>query len=112
MSSDDKILSNLSEKLINRRLFKVEMQKKPFNKQYIKEIENESVSRYGLSNENIKYFVVKGELSNNTYSYNNENINIKLKSGEIVDILDASDILNMSALSKKDKKYYLCYPKF
>ena len=112
MSSDDKILSNLSEKLINRRLFKVEMQKKPFNKQYIKEIENESVSRYGLSDENIKYFVVKGELSNNTYSYNNENINIKLKSGEIVDILDASDILNMSALSKKDKKYYLCYPKF
>jgi HD superfamily phosphohydrolase len=111
-NSDDKILSNLSRMLIYRDLFKVEMQKVAFSKKYIALKTNSIKEKYSINKNEIKYFLVSGKLLNNTYSYNNENIKIKLKSGEIVDIVDASDILNMSALSKKDKKYYLCYPKF
>jgi len=112
INSDDEILSVLSNMLINRKLFKVEMQKTVFKKDYIESKILLAKEKYSLSDDDLKYFVVNGELLNNTYSYNNENINIKLKTGEIIDIIDASDILNMSALSKKDKKYYLCYPKF
>ena len=112
INSEDRILSELSNMLINRKLFKVEMQKNAFKKEYINEKMQFAKEKHSLSDDEVKYFVVNGELSNNTYSYNNENINIKLKTGEIVDIIDVSDILNMSALSKKDKKHYLCYPKF
>jgi hypothetical protein len=34
-----------------------------------------------------------------------------LKSGELVDITEASDLGNLEALSKNVAKYALCYPK-
>jgi hypothetical protein len=36
---------------------------------------------------------------------------IKRKSGEVLDIGEASDLPNISALSKIVRKYYLCHPK-
>ena len=38
-------------------------------------------------------------------------INILTKSKGLIDIADASDNLNLSALSKTVEKYFICYPK-
>ena len=40
-----------------------------------------------------------------------DKIQILYKNGEIVDIAEASDMLNTSVLSKTVRKYFLCYPK-
>ena len=111
MNSDDKILSTLSRMLVNRNLYKAVLQKHDFDKSEISKIKTDIKKIYNLSDKEIGYFVSEGTIWNKTYSYDNENIRILLKSKEIIDITKASDMLNLSFLSKKDRKYYLCYPK-
>ena len=40
-----------------------------------------------------------------------DNIKILFKNDEVKDVTDASDHLNIQALSKPVYKYYICYPK-
>jgi hypothetical protein len=40
-----------------------------------------------------------------------DTINLLTKKGKVIDVAEASDQLNLKALSKKVVKYYLCYPK-
>jgi hypothetical protein len=57
-----------------------------------------------------KYFLMTGVISNNAYSKHYENISVLYKDGTVKEINDASDI-NLSALAKTVKKYFVCYPK-
>ena len=46
------------------------------------------------------------------YDVNDDNIDILYKDGTIKDITEVSEILNVSLLSKKIRKYYLCYHRY
>ncbi len=105
----DKVLSILSTNLINRRLHKVEISKDPFGPDRIK-MEQEIVrQQFDLNDEEVKYFVYSELLTNNAYNQTNQNINLVMKNGTIVDVSKASDNLNISALSSPVEKYCLCY---
>jgi hypothetical protein len=43
------------------------------------------------------------------YDVNDDRIDILYRDGTIRDIADASEILNVALLSKKIRKYYLCF---
>jgi HD superfamily phosphohydrolase len=106
----DKILSFLCKRLINRELFKIELSKEPFSEERI-QLERESVkAKYDLNDEELSYFVYSEKRSNNAYNKKYQKINIMMKNGEIIDISQASDNLNISALSQPVAKYCLCYP--
>jgi HD superfamily phosphohydrolase len=106
----DKILSFLCKRLINRELFKIELSKEPFSVERI-QLERELVkAKYDLSDEELSYFVYNEKRSNNAYNKKYQKINILMKNGEIIDISQASDNLNISALSQPVAKYCLCYP--
>jgi len=106
----DKILSFLCKRLINRELFKIELSKEPFSEERI-QLERESVkAKYDLNDEELSYFVYSEKRSNNAYNKKYQKINILMKNGEIIDISQASDNLNISALSQPVAKYCLCYP--
>jgi uncharacterized protein len=66
----------------------------------------------GLSREDMKYFVYQETMTNNAYDPRKDEIKILFKDGSLKDITDASDNLNISALSKPVKKYYLFAPYF
>jgi hypothetical protein len=51
-----------------------------------------------------------GEITNKAYNQHSEKILVLDKSGKTKEIQKASDI-NISALTKTVRKYYLCYPK-
>lgn len=107
---EDKILSFLCQRLINRELFKIEISKAPFSTERI-ELEKEIIRlKYDLENDEIDYFLYSEVLSNNAYNKKKQRINILMKSGEIVDISKASDNLTITALSQSVEKYCLCYP--
>jgi hypothetical protein len=57
-----------------------------------------------------RYFLISGEITNHALNRHNENIHILIKNGIIKDIRKASDI-NLSALTKTVRKYFLCFPK-
>jgi HD superfamily phosphohydrolase len=111
ISNDDKILSKLSESLINRKLPKVIIQNEAFSIDEIKNINQKIKKLLNLTNEELDFFVYHGEISNQAYDSTKNNIKILYKKGAIKDITEASDHLNIQALSSPVYKYYMCYPK-
>ncbi|MGM0549751.1 MAG: HD domain-containing protein [Bacteroidota bacterium] len=108
----DYVLSELSRRLVDRRLFKVRMQNSPFEVEQVAELRQKCVNKLNIESGDADYFVFTGEISNHAYTpSHSENIDILMKDGRVVDIADASDMLEISMLSKTVKKYFLCYPK-
>ena len=112
MDCEDVVLSNMAKDLVNRNLYRIEIETEPFNSQLLNVIQSEAVNYYQLKNSNdASYLVFSGEISNNTYSVKDAKINILYNNKQLKDISDASDILNLSVLGKTVTKYFLCYPK-
>ena len=108
---DDFVLKNLCEMLINRDLLKVKLKNKKIKKETLQSHVQKLIETYNISKSEANYFVFTGEISNQAYQIKNQHINILYKNGKVHDIIEATDQLNLKALSKKVTKYYICYPK-
>lgn len=109
-SSDDKILSDLSRRLINRKLFKIKVAKEPFAAEEIVKKKQEVSEKLGITIDETRYYVHSSRLVNNAYNQEKQTINLLMKNGKIVDLTEASDNLNISALTKPVEKFFICYP--
>ncbi|OPZ95614.1 MAG: hypothetical protein BWY70_01957 [Bacteroidetes bacterium ADurb.Bin408] len=109
--SSDKILSMLAQKLIKRKLFRIEFQNNPFSQAYIDKIREKAMKQLSLKADECNYFVFSDKTLNSIYSQGSDKIKILLKDGRVIDIIDASDQLDKTILSKTIVKYFLCYPK-
>jgi hypothetical protein len=107
----DKILSFLCTNLVNRKLYAVELQQKSFSGSYVEQLQKKAAKKYGLSKEEISYYVFTGAVQNKAYSTDNIRINILFKDGRVIDMAEAADLFNISLLAQPVKKYFLCYPK-
>lgn len=107
----DKVLSTLSNMLLERRLFKVILTNEEAEISKLTALENEIQSTLKINRESTKYFLSHGSMSNAAYISEGQNIFILTKKEDIIDIAQASDLPNIKAMSKIVKKYYLCYPK-
>ncbi len=107
----DYILSNLSRSIINRKLPKVEMQNQDFSNNYLEEKLNEWAQILPIDNNNLHYFVFKGKVENKSYEQNEKGIQILMKNGKIIDIISATDELNIQSFTNLVTKYFICYPK-
>ena len=110
--NNDNILSILASDIINRNLFKVEVSDKPFDEEYIENIRKSLSDRYNITKEETCYFMSIDFIQKDMYDFNDDHISILYKDGTIKDISEASDILDIVLLSKKNRKYYLCYKRF
>ena len=109
-SHSDKILSDLCGRLINRRLFKIILQDKPFTNDVINEIREKVKKLAKLNDSEVGYYFYKGMLVNNAYNSESDKINILFRNGTVCDIAEAADTLNIKNLSKPVEKHYLCFP--
>ena len=105
----DKVLSTLSLGMINRNIFKVENSAEPIGEDRIKELTLQISQQLGITLSEANYFVSTPSIEKNMYDPADDSIEIIYKDGTIKNIAEASDMLNISLLSKKVKKYYLCY---
>ena len=105
----DKVLSTLSTGMINRNIFKVEISSEPISEDRKKELTLHISQQLGITLSEANYFVSTPSIENNMYDPADDSIDIIYKDGTIKNIAEASDMLNISLLSKKVKKYYLCY---
>ena len=108
---EDAILAKLCKLLIDRKLFTIEMQNEAFTPKSIQAHKDKLTISFPLTSEELDYFVFSGKITNNAYNMEVGKINILTKSKGLIDIADASDNLNLSALSKTVEKYFICYPK-
>ncbi len=106
----DPVLSDLCEKIINRKLFRIEIFENPISKQKLEKKQNEFLENYNIDKSHLEYFVFTGKATNQAYNYSNP-IHILNKRGQLMDITEASDQLNLKALQQPVVKHFICYPK-
>ncbi len=110
-SHSDATLSFLSASIVNRNLFKIEISKKPYTETEITELKSRLAEEPRFQGLDLSFLVFSDKLVNKAYNQEFQNINLLMKSGEIIDLSKASDNLNISALAKPVEKYFLCYPR-
>ncbi|MDO5526254.1 MAG: HD domain-containing protein [Prevotella sp.] len=107
--SDDNILSTLATNILNRRLFKVEVFDEPVAQEYVDVIAQSISKKMGIPMKDTHYLVSVNAIQKDTYDISDNSITIVMKDGTTKDIAEASEILNVQTLAKKNRKYFLCY---
>jgi len=105
----DRILSTICSGLLNRELYKVKLQAKPFETDYVQQIRHKVCQTLGISEADSHYFVFTGNAQNTTYNPVDERINILFKDGTVRDISEVDNALIQQNLSAPVKKFYICY---
>lgn len=108
-SHPDVVLSTLSLAFTDRKLFKVKVGSQPIEN-FKREVQlKQYVEYFGVDLNEAAYFMGEEIVTTDTYSPEDDSINILYKDGTVKDIADASDMLNINVLTKKVEKYYYCY---
>ncbi|RUT73337.1 HD domain-containing protein [Ancylomarina longa] len=107
----DGVLAYLCKCIRDRQLFRIEMQKVDYSPEYVDQIRLKIKNHFNCSDHALDFLVIAGSISNHAYRSEDDRINILFKDGTQSDITEASDMLDVSVLSKKVEKFYLCYPK-
>ena len=105
----DCVLRTLSHGMVDRLIFKVEVSNEPFDIERINSIKQAIEKRLNLTAHEADYLVSYTRIERNMYNPADDSIDILYNDGTTRTVADASDMLNISLLSKKVKKYYLCY---
>ena len=110
---DDKILSTLATDMLDRHIFKVEVTEVPVEETHTETIAKEISAQMEISIDDAKQYMMSlNTISKDMYNVEDDSIAILYKDGTIRDISEASELLNVQLLSKKIRKYYLCYQRF
>ncbi len=111
-SHSDKILSLLCRGVINRELLKVKYSSAPVDVEIVQRKKEITANYLGLTVEETEWFVFTGEASSTTYNFDEKQIKILFKNGDVKDISEVDDALINESLRGNIKKYYICYPGF
>jgi len=107
----DFILSSLSKMIINRDLSKIKLNSEKFPAEVLEQMTIRFAKENNITQQEAKYFIFKGKIKNQAYNKDAEPISILKKDRTIEDVVEASDQLNLKALSKPVTKYFICFPK-
>ena len=102
---DDKILATLATDMLDRHIFKVEVTEEPVDETHIETIAKEISAQMEISIDDAKQYMMSvNTISKDMYNVDDDSIAILYKDGKIRDISEASELLNVQLLSKKNKK--------
>ncbi len=105
--ADDPLLNILSNRILNRKLFKVVLSKEPIQSDLIESIRLKTKQTYNLKDKIIDSLLIQGQESSRAYDNIHEEIKILSKNGDVSPISDHLDVLiNV----KKITKHYICFP--
>ena len=108
----DKILSTLATDMLDRKIFKVEVLEEMPTEERLEELKRTIAQKMDIAYEDAHYMMSLNTIKKDMYNVDDDKIQILYKNGEIKDISEASELLNVQLLSKKIRKYYLCYQRF
>lgn len=107
----DRVLSSLSNGLLNRKLLAIRIRKTPWDQGEVEDLRQNLVKKGGLTYSETEYLVFTDVIANNAYSDEDDQILFLDNSGQLLPLSEISDIFNVSLLRQTDSKYILCYPK-
>lgn len=107
----DFVLSDLAKRLVDRKLFKIEISREEFSDEYIGKVKNAIAEKYALSLEEASHYLIVNKTSNYAYKPGVDRIKLLFKDGKVVDVAEAGDQLNLGALQNYVTRHFVCYPK-
>lgn len=112
----DPILAHVSQGLVDRKLFRIELQREPFSEQRVEDEVRKVAQALGLEFDEARSMVIGGKVSSNTYNIGVDRINVMSvdrTSRQIIvrDISEASDLMRLESLGTSDRRHYLCFPR-
>jgi len=107
ISCGDKVLGALSRSFIDRQLFRGELLEKPLTEAEKNALNKHYAEALGVSEEEGAFCWSEHVSTSNTYSEKADTIDILYSDGTVRDIADASEILDLEALTRKPTKRYL-----
>jgi HD superfamily phosphohydrolase len=107
----DKVLSDLSGRLLRRDLFAIELQNEPFAMKRVNDLISIARKLMDIDPGLTEYYVYTDSISNLAYTPDAPVVKILLKNGKTADISTVSDMFDHQFLSERITKYFLCYPK-
>ena len=107
----DKVLSDLSERLVKRDLLAIELQNEPFSRERVRELKSMAGSLMCVEPGYEDYYVFTDTVSNMAYTPDAPEVKILLKNGKTEGISEVSDMFDHRFLSERITKYFICYPK-
>ena len=111
--SDDKILSTLATDILDRHIFKVEVSETPPDVSRVSEIAQAIAAKMDISTDDAREYMMSiNTIQKDMYNTEDDSITILYKDGTTRDISESSELLNVQLLSKKIRKYYLCFQRF
>lgn len=107
---EDKILSVLCGRMLNRQLPKIKIGLEPITDEMFTLVTQQAANVFGISEAlAAEFFIKKGILENHAYKTEGGGIRILRKNGKIQDVAEASDNYNLAALKETVTKYYMIY---
>ena len=115
-SSKDPILSDLSDRFLNRNLFRASFyERKPGKSthQKIQELTRSYLDKKGLPSDeqSLQYYIRTEYCTSEAYKYKNDSIWI-LDNEVAIEFSKAADTKNIIALTEPVKKYFIIHPKY
>jgi HD superfamily phosphohydrolase len=108
----DPVLSFLSDSLISRRLFRIVIKNEPFSASEISIVEKSIQEEWPTLNAHeLTYFIQQGSITNNAYNPGSDKIKLLYRNGDVSDITESSDQINVSVLSVSITRHFLVFPK-
>jgi hypothetical protein len=99
--------------MLDRHIFKVEVNEAPVSEERINDLAIDIADKMGITpSEAQRYMMSINTIQKDMYNVDDDSITILYKDGTLKDISEASELLNVQLLSKKIRKYYLCYQRF
>ena len=108
----DRVLADLSCRLLSRNLLATEIQDKPVPDRRIKQIKEKLAEKLEVPPGMEDYYVFSGRVLNLAYAPDDkDDLRILLKSGGTAGINELSEMVSRRPVKEPVTRYYLCYPK-
>ena len=104
----DKVLNELCNRLLNRKLLKIKIQSDEFDNNFLQQKIKETATQLNITEQEATYFTFTGEAVNTLYKTEDEKINILFKDGTVKNISAIDDALIHQTISSPVKKFYIC----
>jgi len=108
LNTEDKVLRVLSKGLMNRKLFRIHLQKHPFSSEDRASILHRLNEDHKISSQLLKHLVIEGTETNRLYNDSSSEIQILMKNGTIQPLsLETDSELDTQILTR----HFICHPK-
>jgi len=104
----DFILSELCNRILTRKLFKLKFQSSQVDASLLERKQEEIAMRYNISIADATFFAFCGSISNTIYKTNSEKINILFKDGSVKEITSIENTLINNSIAETVEKFYIC----